>query len=298
MPTNVHTRLLPPSLGPPSAGLLPRSPLAGPVPERAGSIVGQGAGEAMRPPRLSAVLIVRDEVRILRRCLEALAFADEILVVDSGSTDGTQALARELGARVLERPFDGYGAQKRFAVEQAANDWVLSVDADEVVTPELAASIRALLAGPAPASAWRIRLPLVFMGRRFTHGAYANDWHVRLFDRRRAQFDGAPVHERVVTAGEVGTIRAGAILHHTVRDLEHYVLKMNAYSSRGAEELDRRGKRRSAALVLLSWPFYFFRNWVLRGNVLNGVPGLVWSMVHSLEPIVKYLKLVERRAAR
>lgn len=257
--------------------------------------VARPAGRGVAP--LSAVVIAKDEAPTIRRCLESLAFADEILVVDSGSTDGTLEVAREMGARVVEHPFEGYGPQKRFAVAQASHDWVLSVDADEEVTPELAAALRALLSGPPPAAAaFRLRFTIVFMGRRFTRGAYANDWHVRLLDRRRAQFDEAQVHERVVAEGEVGTLRAGVMLHHTARDLEHYLVKMNRYSTRGAEQLFLRGKSRSAVAVFFAGPFYFFREWLLRGSVLNGLPGLVWAMVHSLEPIMKYLKLLERRA--
>ncbi len=240
------------------------------------------------------VIVAQDEERRIVRTLESIRCADEILVVDGGSADGTAALCRDLGCRVLQRPFDGFGAQKRFATAMAAHDWVLSLDADEVLSPELNQEILRVLARPElPEAAFQMEMTMVFQGRVFRHGRHAHERHVRLFDRSRAGFNGNEVHEGIATAGPVGRL-AGRCLHFSYRDVAHYLAKLDDYSTRGARMLERRGARRSATLAILGWPFYFLRSYVLHGNVLNGAPGLVWSFLYALHPVLKYLKLAER----
>jgi glycosyltransferase involved in cell wall biosynthesis len=241
--------------------------------------------------RLSAVVITHNEERDVGRTLDALAFADEIVVVDSHSTDRTVEVCTARGARVVSHPFRGFGPQKRFAVGLAAHDWVLCVDADEVVTPELAQAIRALLAGEAePAcGAYRVAFRSVFMGRPMVHGA--RETHVRLFDRRRAGWDDAPVHESVVVQGEVGTL-PGLVLHETARDVSEAIHKLDHYTTRAADE--RRGRpTRGAAALLFSGAYHFFRHYVLRRQFLNGVPGFTWSMLIAVGSVVKHVKAQE-----
>ena len=146
---------------------------------------------------LSAVLITRNAAAVLESCLDSLAFADEIVVVDSASTDGTRELAARKGARVVQKEWLGFGRQKQFAVEQAKHDWVLCLDADERVSPELARSIRAALAAPG-SPVYRMPRRNRFLGRWLSHGEGYPDWIVRLFDRRRARWSEDPVHEQVV----------------------------------------------------------------------------------------------------
>src|SRR5512142_1819524 len=169
-------------------------------------------------PRLSAVVIAWNEEADIGRTLDAVRFADEVLVVDSGSTDRTVEICRSRGARVLEHAFEGYGPQKRWAVEQAQHDWVLCLDADEVPTPGLVAAVRGLLAGEPPFPAYRLTFHTVFMGRPLRRGAIGRRGHVRLFDRRRARWTDARVHEAVQVDGPVGSL-AGVVHHHNVRDL-------------------------------------------------------------------------------
>jgi glycosyltransferase involved in cell wall biosynthesis len=243
--------------------------------------------------KLSVAMIVKDEADRIGPTLAAITCADEILVVDGGSKDGTADLCRARGCTVLQRDFDGYGAQKAFAVSRCANDWVLNLDADEVLTPELDREIRALLDRPEiPEAAFQVEMRLVFLGRAFRWGKHARERHVRLFDRTRAGYDDAEVHEGVRTRGPVGRLRE-RLYHHSFRDQHHFVQKMNDYTTRGASVLRARGKGRPAWLSLLSWPFYFVRSYLLQGNFLNGVPGLVWSFYFSVQPVVKYLKTVE-----
>jgi glycosyltransferase involved in cell wall biosynthesis len=250
-----------------------------------------------RMPRLSAVIITRNEERDVLRTIRALAFVDEVLVVDSGSTDRTVEICRTAGARVLDHPFQGFGPQKRWAVEQAAHDWVLCVDADEVVSTELAAAIRALLAaGEPPCAAYRFRFLTVFMGRPLRHGPVSRRLHVRLFDRRRAGWTGAAVHEEVEAQGEVGLL-PGAMLHYTVRDLSESLAKLDAYSTLGAAELFRRGRRRGALALVFTAPVQFLRHFLFHQNFRNGVPGLAWSLMNAMGSVMKYLKARELEAA-
>jgi glycosyltransferase involved in cell wall biosynthesis len=242
---------------------------------------------------LSVAMIVLDEEERIERTLAALHCADEVVVVDGGSSDRTREICRAHGCRVLERPFDDFGSQRRFAVGHCTHDWVLSLDADEVMSPELNASIRGLLDQPdIPEAAFRIEMQLVFLGRPFRFGKHARERHVRLFDRTRAGYDGLEVHEGVAAAGPLGLL-PGRVVHHSFRDIAHFLRKMDDYTTRGARSLARRGRSRHPLVTLLAWPFYFVRSYLLQGNLLNGVPGLVWSFLFSLQPVIKYLKLDE-----
>jgi glycosyltransferase involved in cell wall biosynthesis len=247
-------------------------------------------------PRLSAVLITLDEELDIGRALDALAFADEVMVVDSGSTDRTVQICQARGARVVARPFDGFGPQKRFAVSQAANDWVLCIDADEVVTPDLAVSIQSLLeAGEPPLPAYEFRFITHFMGRPLSHGAIARKAHVRLFDRRRARWTDARIHESVEVDGPVGRL-SGDVHHHTVRNLGEAIRKLDAYSTEAGRALHARGRSRSALATALTGAAHFLRHWLLRGNFLNGTPGLAFSLMLAAGSMLKYLKADELRA--
>jgi len=245
---------------------------------------------------LSAVLITLNEEHNIARTIRALSFADEVLVVDSGSEDRTVEISRSLGARVLHHPFQGYGAQKRFSVEQARHDWVLHLDADEVVSPELGRSIRALLdAGEPPCAAYRICFPTVFMSVRLAHGPISGVWKTRLFDRRRASWTSSNVHEIVHPGGKVGTL-SGMALHYTTRNISDALRKLDHYSTLAGKELARRGKRRSTLVMLFAMPVQFLRHYVLYRNFRNGIPGLTWSIFAALTSVMKHLKAWEVEA--
>ena len=242
-----------------------------------------------RPP-LSAVLIVKNEAGTLADCLAALDFCAEILVVDSGSTDGTPELARRLGARVIETHWRGFGPQKQFAVEQAAHDWVLCIDADEKPTPELRSSILAVL--PAPTfQAYRLSRRNRFMGRYLRHGEGYPDWSLRLFDRRHARWSDDPVHERVIADCPVGEL-AGDLLHDSAESLERYLDKQNRYSTLAAERALADGKRSSAARLLLSPLARFCKFYLLRGGWRDGLPGLVHILVGCYASFAKHAKML------
>lgn len=242
---------------------------------------------------LSAVLITRDAAATLPACLETLKFCDEILVVDAGSTDGTVELARQHGARVIETHWRGFGAQKQFAVEQAAHDWVLCIDADERVTPELTASIRAVL--PAPNFvAYRIARCNRFMGRYLRHGEGYPDWCVRLFDRRRAHWSEDAVHERVIAEGPIGTL-SGDLLHDSAESLERYLEKQNRYSTLAAATALAAGRQSSTLRLLISPLLRFIKFYFLRLGFLDGLPGLVHILIGCYASFAKHAKMLAAR---
>ncbi len=240
---------------------------------------------------LSAVVITRNEGRHIQRCLARLEFADEIVVVDSESDDDTAERARASGARVLVQPWLGYGKQKDFAVKQAANDWVLCVDADEIVSPELRASIEAVLRAPA-CGAYEMPRCNRFMGRFLRHGEGYPDWNLRLFDRRRARWSEDPVHENVRTDETVGRLH-GDLVHESAETLRSYLEKQNRYTSLQAEALYRRGVRPSVVKLVLSPLVRFLKFYVLRLGFLDGVPGLVHIAIGCFNTFSKNAKLFE-----
>ncbi len=228
------------------------------------------------------------------------AWCDEILVVDSGSCDRTVEICRDLGCRVLHRDFDGFGRQKHFAVSAARNDWVLVVDSDEVVTPELAQQIRRRLdAAPQRYVGFEIPISLVFMGHVMRFGGQFGRCHLRLFDRRAGNYTFANVHEKVVLKGNVGALR-GHILHASYRDVEHYFEKFNRYTSIAARQAFDQDSGTSKWYIAFRFPYSFFYLYVIRGLVFDGYPGFVWALFSAFYPTVKYIKLVEiqRRTAQ
>jgi glycosyltransferase involved in cell wall biosynthesis len=249
-----------------------------------------------RPP-LSAVLITRNAERLLGQVLQAVKWCDEIVVVDSGSTDHTMEIATANGARVLQHDFEGYGPQKAWAVNQAEHDWVLVIDADEIVTPELRHEIEQRLERDAGAYAgYEIPISLVFLGRLMRHGGEYKMRHLRLYDRRRGNYNQNRVHERVELNGPVGRLDEHA-LHDSYGSIAAYFDKFNDYTTAGARDLHARGKTASAATVVFRFPTTFIRQYFLRGHILNGYPGFVWSLFSAMYPVVKYAKLRELTGA-
>lgn len=240
---------------------------------------------------LSAVLITHNAAAQIEACLASLAFADEIVVVDSGSSDATVALAEARGARVVRKDWLGFGRQKQFAVEQAAHDWVLCVDADERVTPELAASIQRALEAPA-APVYGMARRNRFLGRWLRHGEGYPDWSARLFDRRNARWSDDEVHEKVLYAVTPGRLE-GDLLHDSAEDLGRYLEKQNRYSALAARQMHAQGQRAGAAKLLLSPLVRFIKFYFLRLGFLDGVPGLVHIAIGCIASFMKYAKLIE-----
>ena len=247
---------------------------------------------APRQP-LSVAIITLNAATQLEACLRSVRFADEIVVVDSGSTDGTQALAERFGARVIAQDWLGFGRQKQFAVDAAAHDWVLCLDADERVTPELQASIENALQNPSTA-AFRFPRRNRFLGRYLKHGEGYPDWSLRLFDRRQANWSDDAVHEKVETKSGVGEL-AGDLLHDSAESLATYLTKQNRYTSLAAEMALAAGKRASFGRIAFSPLVRFIKFYFIRQGFRDGLPGLIHIVIGCFNSFIKYSKMLERQ---
>jgi glycosyltransferase involved in cell wall biosynthesis len=244
------------------------------------------------PPRISAVVITCNEADHIAACLQSLVFCDELLVVDSRSTDGTHGIAHAAGARVISRDWPGYRSQKEFAVAAAAHDWVLCLDADEQVTPELRREIESLrrggFAGLAGAS---MRWRMSYLGGRLRFGTQPGRWIVRLFDRRLGRWRGYQVHEHVKVTGRVVRLR-GKLEHRPYRDYEHQLEKYRHYAALMATEQAAAGKSGSVLKIIFSPWWCFVRGYIMKLGLLDGWRGLVFACTEASYVRQKHIKLL------
>jgi glycosyltransferase involved in cell wall biosynthesis len=248
------------------------------------------------PAPVTVTIITLNAESKLEPCLASVAFADEILIVDSGSTDSTIDIASRHGARVITQAWLGYGAQKRFAALQAKHDWILSLDADERVSHELGESIRRALEAPHPA-AYEFARRNRFMGRWLGHGEGYPDWSTRLFDRTRATWSDDTVHEKVVVRGPVTRLH-GDLLHESESGLANYLAKQNQYTTLAARQLHAAGKPFSALTMLFGPLVRFVKFYFLRLGILDGLPGLVHISIGCFNTFAKQAKLAELKRGR
>jgi glycosyltransferase involved in cell wall biosynthesis len=247
-------------------------------------------------PKLTVTVITRNESANIVAALESVSWADEVLVVDSRSTDDTVALARQRTGRVFVRDWPGYSAQKNFAAEQASYDWILSLDADERVTPALADEIRALLRDEPPWRGYRIPRVSFYLGRWIRSTDWYPDHQLRLYDRRVSAWAGA-VHEGVDVKGGVGCLRAD-LEHVPYRDISHHLQTIDRYTTLAAQQMRQRGKTVGVGGVALRSLGAFLRNYVVRGGWRDGSVGFMVSVLNSYYVFLKFSKLWEenRRA--
>jgi glycosyltransferase involved in cell wall biosynthesis len=241
---------------------------------------------------LSGIVITRNEETNIGECLASVAFAGEIVVVDSGSTDRTVEIARAAGAQVVNTTdWPGFGPQKNRALDHATKTWVLSIDADERATPQLQAEIVAAIeAAPSQFDAWDMPRRSSFCARYMSHSGWYPDRVTRLFRRDRARFSDDLVHERVVAKGPVGHLR-NDLLHATYPDLETMLAKLDRYSTASALAMHERGVRSSLAGAVLRGLWAFVRTYILRLGFLDGRMGFVLAVSIAETTYYKYLKL-------
>jgi glycosyltransferase involved in cell wall biosynthesis len=243
------------------------------------------------PARLSACIITYNEADRIEACLRSVSFCDEIVVVDSHSTDTTRGIASSLGARVIERDWPGYRSQKQFATDSANNDWVLCLDADERVTGELRAEVEALRARGFPECAgWSVPRITAYFGEFLRHGNAYPDRLIRLFDRRRGGWIGDEIHENTRVKGRVGRLR-GHLEHFSYRSLTDHHNRMARYADLMAHALYSRGKRCGLLKVLVNPQWRFLRGYFIRLGFLDGWRGLVFALVEANYVRRKYLGL-------
>ncbi len=238
---------------------------------------------------LSVIVIAHNEEHNIAACLESVAWADDLVVVDAQSTDRTREMAANCGAKVFERAWDGYASAKRFALEQTAHPWVLWLDADERVTPELAAELQALIAGNPREAGYDVARRAYFLGRWIRHCGWYPGYVLRLFRKECVQFHDQRVHEYASVNGPVGRLRSD-LLHYTDDTLYHYLKKFNRYTSLAAEDRDGGNRQVHRRDVVLRPPFAFLRMYILRGGFLDGRHGLVLSLLSSAYVFAKYAK--------
>jgi len=251
---------------------------------------------AARTP-ISACIIAKDEADRIGPCLASVAFCDEVIVLDSGSTDGTQQLCREAGATVHEGDWPGYIEQKNRVMQLASHHWVLSLDADERVDDVLRAAIEALRdgalnQGDGPRS-YALRRKTFALGRWIKHGGWYPEWRTRLFHRAHSKWVGQNPHDKIETDGAVARINEGHLEHFTYRSIDDHIRQMNSFTRIMAEEMYRRGRRRTFFAILLRPTWHFFRMYVMRGGFLDGRAGFTLARLDAWYTFLKYTKLHE-----
>ncbi|MEP6919819.1 MAG: glycosyltransferase family 2 protein [bacterium] len=247
--------------------------------------------------KISATIITLNEAEHIRGACESLAWADEIVVVDSGSTDTTREIAQECGARVIENVWPGFAAQKQFAAEQAKYDWIFSLDADERVSDELGASIAALHGNDERqlADGYSIARRAFYMGRWIRGGGWYPDRQLRLYNRTRGRWEGAHIHESVkMDAAARVEVLSGDLLHYTVKDTaEHHRMIGERYAPLGARKMFDSGRRTSAVQIATAGPAAFIRSFILKGGFRDGLAGLTIARFAAHHATLKHLMLRE-----
>jgi glycosyltransferase involved in cell wall biosynthesis len=243
-----------------------------------------------RSPKVSAVIIAKDEEDRIEPCLRSLVgWVDEIIVVDSGSEDRTVEVCRRYTPDVIETHWRGYGKQKQFAIEAASHEWVLSIDADEVVSPELREEIARVLASDPNVAAFRIPREYEVFGKTLRHGDCGRA-PIRLFRRDRARFSEDEVHEKVIADGRIGRLRS-KLIHYSIRDMDHAFAKMREYAKLWAIQRHRRGRRVNLFQCCVHSAWCFFDVLVLRNGWLDGRQGFVLAVLQSQYTFNKYVTL-------
>ena len=247
--------------------------------------------------KLTVTVITCNEARNVAAALESVAWADEIIVVDSHSTDETVAIATRLATRVEVREWAGYAAQKNYAASLASNDWILSIDADERVTPELAGEIRQVLGGRSPAAGYRVPRVAFYLGRWIRSTDWYPDYQLRLYDRRSGRWEDRRVHESVTLAGTPGHLRH-ELQHYPYRNISHHLHTIDRYTTLAAEDWRAAGRRTSAVQTFFHPRLAFLRNYVFKRGFSDGRAGLIVSVLNSYYVFLKFAKLWELERGR
>ena len=241
---------------------------------------------------LSVTIITLNEERNLGRCLESVAFADEIIVLDSGSEDQTLPIAREFTNKVFQEPWQGFSRQKNLAQGKAQGPWIFNIDADERVTPALREEILSVLQNSSSYAGFKIPRKNFFCGQWIRHGGWYPNYQIRLYQKDAGSFAQREVHEQVEVKGKIGTLKA-PLEHYTYDSISDYLKRMDRYSDLSARQYLQEGKKVSWPEILFRTKFTFFKMWLLQRGFLDGANGLVLAVLYSCYTFVKYSKLKE-----
>lgn len=246
---------------------------------------------------LSAIVITKNEAKNIAECLKSLSFVDNIVVVDSESVDGTVNIAKQFTDKVFVTEWKGYSETKQYALERVSGEWVLWVDADERVTPELASEIRKLVKKNLSFSGYRIPRKAYFLGKWIRHGGWYPGYVVRLFRRECGRFNSASVHEGLIVEGNIGTLKE-SLLHYTDDSIHHYFQKFNTYTSLAAKDLNKRNRGVSLSDLFFRPAHMFVKMYILKWGFLDGMEGFILSVFSACYVFAKYAKLWELKQKR
>ncbi|MFZ9151470.1 MAG: glycosyltransferase family 2 protein [Burkholderiales bacterium] len=247
--------------------------------------------------RTSAIIITKNAGSMIQRCVESVAWADEIIVVDSGSTDDTAEFCREMGVKFyVTSDFPGFGPQKNRALSLATGDWVVSIDADEWITPELRDEMRAVMTKPT-AAAYAVPRRSSFCGRYMKHSGWWPDHVIRLFRRDAARFSDDRAHERLLVEGVTRKLKQ-PLMHEAISTMDQMLGKMNLYSTASARMLHERGRKASLATAVFHGSWAFFRTYILRLGFLDGREGFILAVANAEGSYYRYVKLMLENGKR
>lgn len=242
---------------------------------------------------LSVAMITFNEEKNLDRTLKSLRdLAQEIIIVDSGSTDKTQKIAEKYGAKFITQSWLGYGKQRNFAIENSSQEWILCIDADEELTEELYQKIKGIIKNERDQNVYEINRISVCFGKILRHGGWGESYAIRLFKKESGRFNDNTVHESFETSDKILKIRE-SLLHHSYLTLEDYFTKFNRYTTEGALEYYKKGKKSSVFQIVINPIYKFIRMYIFRLGFLDGIEGLTIATTSSMYSMVKYFKLRE-----
>jgi len=241
-------------------------------------------------PKITALAITLNEEENVKRYVDSLSFADEIIFIDSQSDDQTVTIAEQLGVKVIQRKFDNFSSQRNFAIEQASNDWIVFFDLDEMISKEIATEIISTVSNPQEMVAFFVKRNFFLFNKHLKHGGFQNDKAVRLFHKRYCTYNGNLVHEEIQTEGKIGTLEH-SIDHYSYKNFEHYCNKLNFYSKLQATKLYRKKKRPNAYHFIIKPSYRFAWQYFYRLGLLDGKEGFLSARINSFFVFKRYLEL-------
>ena len=241
-------------------------------------------------PKITAIIPTLNEEIHIRKAIESVNFADEIIVIDSFSSDNTVEIAKTQNVKILQRKFDDFSSQKNYAIQQATHNWIYVLDADERVTLELREEILEKVKNPNGFVGFNVYRTFYFIGRRLNYSGWQRDKVIRLFRKDKCKYDGRLVHERIAADGAIGFFK-NKLEHYSYRGYDHYIEKLNHYSSLKAKTLFDKGKKVNAFHIIIKPPVRFIIHYIIRLGFLDGFPGFIISVVQSYGVLTRYIKL-------